>query len=334
MQPTRRVLLGGTAALVGGGLAGCIGDTGGGDEDGSRKEAYTAFFTLESFTGAVAGDGLTVRNPIPDGELGHHYEVSTQAQLDVARSQAFVYAALPGFQRWAVDAAENLRKDHPEVTLVDAVGDIELLDANPHGGDGHDHESDETDHTHEEDGHDHGDFDPHFWLDPSRAIESVRTIRDGLAEADPDNAGTYEDNAEAYIERLSALDETFETELSERQLDTVVVASHDSYGYLAKRYGFEVHSPVGVSPNAEPGSAEIRDTIDIVEEHDIDTVLYDAFESPNLAETIVSDSGAEKAAAISSVAGTRTDWAENGWRYIEQMKEINLPAIKAALKAE
>jgi zinc transport system substrate-binding protein len=354
MHPTRRQVLGGASALALGGAAGCLDGLAG--EDGADDAIYTAFFTLETFADAVAGDAVPVENPIPEGELGHHYEVSSQSQLDVARSRAFVYVDLPGFQRWAVDSARNLREEHPEVGLVDAAADVDLLEASreshDHGDETEhtDHDGDQTDagdhdgeHTEHDDGHDdaetdaghsHGDFDPHFWLDPVRAATSVETIRDGLLEADDGNADAYESNADAYLDRLSELHETFEAQLSDRDLDTVVVASHDSFGYLADRYGFEVHSPVGVSPNAEPGSAEIRDTIEVVDDHGVDVVLYDVFQSPNLAETVLADSGASETMAVSPVAGTRTEWADEGWGYVEQMKEINLPAFKAALNAE
>lgn len=324
MHPTRRQLVGGAAGLAVG-SAGCIDGIGGSSGDDREDAAYTAFFTLEQFTDAVAGDGLDVENPIPVGELGHHYEVSTQAQLEVARSRAFVYVNLPGFQRWAVDTAENLEENHPEVSLVDAAEGVELRDANGDAA----HDEDGRD---EEDGDGHGDFDPHFWLDPVRAADCVETIRDGLAEADPDRADAYESNAERYLEDLSALDERYSAQLEDRELDTVVVASHDSYGYLADRYGFEVHSPVGISPNAEPGSSEIRDTIDFVDENDVDVVLYDAFESENLAKTVVADSGAEKTMPLTSIAGTTEKWHGNNWGYVEQMIEVNLPALKAALK--
>ncbi|QLD87692.1 zinc ABC transporter substrate-binding protein [Natronomonas salina] len=331
MQPTRRQVIGGAAGLAAG-AAGCV-DGIGGTSEGEREDvAYTAFFTLEQFADAVAGDALDVENPIPVGELGHHYEVSTQAQLEVARSRAFVYVDLPGFQRWAVDTANNLGENHEEVVLVDATEGVDLRDASHGSGDeGGGHEENGS-HDGGDGGHDHGDFDPHFWLDPVRAAACVETIRNGLVEADQKRAEAYESNAERYLDELSALHERFTTQLQERELDTVVVASHDSFGYLADRYDFEVHSPVGVSPNAEPGSTEIRDTIDVVDENEVDVVLYDAFESENLAKTVVADSSAEKTMPLSSLAGTTDEWHENDWGYVEQMLELNLPALKAALK--
>jgi zinc transport system substrate-binding protein len=362
MQPTRRRYLASAAGVLAGLGAGCVDGVGKLPEPEQEDAVHAAFYTLEQFAAAVAGDALAVENPVPVGQLGHHYEVSTQAQLDVARSRAFVYVDLPGFQRWAVDTAANLRNNHPEVALIDAVRDVELHNAGhdhgegDHGGDhagsgnesGEYHDGDDGAHDEHDGGgsggdgsdgggsgggHDHGDFDPHFWLDPAKAATCVETVRDRLIAADEGNADTYESNAADFLAGLEDLDETFRTELADRDLETVVVASHDSFGYLADRYSFAVHSPVGVSPNAEPGSAAIGETIDVVDDLGADVVLYDAFESPDLAETVVADSTAERAMALSSVAGTTREWHDRGWGYVEQMREVNLPALKAALGA-
>ena len=56
-------------------------------------------------------------------------------------------------------------------------------------------------------GHHHHDAgDPHFWLDPTKAIEYVENIRDGLSQADPAGKDVYAENAEAYIAKLQELD--------------------------------------------------------------------------------------------------------------------------------
>lgn len=328
MRPTRRALLGGAASFVTGAFAGCTRD--GGASDAGR--AFASFYTLEAFTRQVAGDRMPVQNPVPTGEMGHRYAVGSSAQLDAARSDAFVFLDLPGFQKWGLETADNLRRNQPDVTLIDAIADVELRDAADHSHEEGDHEHP----NHEEENQDdssHEGVDPHYWLDPSLAAESVRTITEGLQAADPSNADVYASNASVYRDELHALAETYRTELGDRTHDTVVVAGHDSYQYLADRFGFEVHSPVGLSPNAEPGSAEIADTIALVDDRGIDAVLYDAFASPRLAETIVRESDASEVVPVTPASGVKRKWANHGWGYVEQMKEINLPAFKTALNA-
>ena len=71
----------------------------------------------------------------------------------------------------------------------------------------------EGDHDHGEEGH-HHEFDPHVWLSPVRAIKLVEHIRDSLSADYPDKKETFEKNADAYIEKLQALDKAYAEGLS------------------------------------------------------------------------------------------------------------------------
>ncbi|MCL7417856.1 MAG: zinc ABC transporter substrate-binding protein, partial [Halalkalicoccus sp.] len=126
----------------------------------------------------------------------------------------------------------------------------------------------------------------------------------------------------------------FEEELTGREHDTVVVAGHDSYGYLAERYGFDIHTPQGVSPDTEASPTEIAETVDLVEREGIEVILYDHFEGDTLARTIVEEADtAMDVAALSPAESITEEWAEEGLDYVGQMEEINLPSLRDALGA-
>lgn len=348
MEQSRRELLKAAAGVTTtGSFAGCterldnVASTRSGREGG-----FASFFTLFDLARNVGRSEFEVKNPVPAGTMGHRWEPSSDLPPEIASHQAFVYLGIDGFQRWALDTAELIERDHPDVVLIDALDGIDLRrydqeDEGEHVSDDDDSVHDQDDHDDDEnhdgddhnDGDDHsdGDFDPHYWLDPVKAAESVVTIANGLAEADPDNADAYEDNASAYVDKLHELKAEFDGELENRQHDTVVVAAHDSYQYLAERFGFEIHSPVGVSPHAEPSQDEIADTIELIDEEEIDVVLADFFESDALAETIVRESNATRIEQLSPVEGTIERWNDRNWGYVEQMSAINLPTLKAAL---
>ncbi len=162
----------------------------------------------------------------------------------------------------------------------------------------------------------------------------VSTIASRLTEIDPDNADTYEENAAAYNERLSEINAQFEEMIDDSDRDVGVLAGHDSFQYLEHRYGFELQTPVGISPDESPSSQDIADIIEFVEENRIDVILYDHFESPNLAETIVENSSASEVESVSPAEGTTQEWDNEGWGWVEQMEEINIPAFRRALGAE
>lgn len=351
MNLTRRsVLTRGGGALATAALAGCLDEAGvAGGSDGVES-GYAAFFTLYDWTEQITGDVADFENPVPAGEMGHGWEPEGDLARDIADTDAFVYFDIPEFS-WAQDIADTLETDY-DIAVVDGLEGVDLLEwdheSTDEGGDdhededNHDHEGggheDGDDHDHEgeshEDGDDHGDVDPHVWVDPIRAKQVVDTITAGLADADPDNAETFEDNAAAYKDRLDDLDEQFRDIFDDADHDTVVVAGHDSYTYLEDRYGFEIHTPSGVSPHDTPSAGDIADTIELIDDRGIDTILSDYFGSPNLAETIVENSDATTIERISPAEGTTTEWDEQGWGYVEQMEELNVPAFENAVRTQ
>jgi len=167
------------------------------------------------------------------------------------------------------------------------------------------------------------------------AQDIVDTIASGLADADPDNAETYEENAAAYTDDLAALDQRFENLVDAADRRIAVFAGHDSFTYLQERYGFEIHTPTGVSPQ-EPSQSDISATAELVDEEGIETILYSPFEDrdgqyPPLVNTILRDTDATDAMAITHLSGTLATWQDEGWGYLEQMEEINVPAFREAL---
>ncbi|MDB2244421.1 zinc ABC transporter substrate-binding protein [Halorubrum ezzemoulense] len=324
----------GTAAS----LAGCTGNGGGSSEE--FDSGYAAFFTLNDWANEVAGDNASFEDPVDVGQLGHGWTPDGTLAADVAATDAFVYLDSPEFA-WAQDLAATLESDYDTVATVDVLDGLEgdLLEWNHSHGESHDEEGhDEGDHDGE--GHDEGDhdngtrYDPHVWTDPVLAAEMVDTIATGLGEADPDNAEAYAANAEAYAADLDAIDDAFRSIAEDAARDVAVLAGHNSFQYLEARYGFRLRSPVGVSPQNEPTQSEIADTIDLVDAEGIDVVLYDRFQSPRLAESIVENSGAAEAVPVTPAGGTTREWNDAGYGYLEQMTEINVPAFERAFGAQ
>ena len=345
MNTTRRNILSGSGVIALGALAGCLGnDTEGDsiDDDGGEatdaRSGYAAFFTLTDWTRNVTGDYMDIINPVPVGDIGHGWQPTADLQTEMAVADVFVYLDSAEF-RWAQDAVASFESEGADVVTVDALDGIDLLefDDDDHDDDDHDdEEADGDDHDDEDDhdDHDHGEYDPHMWLDPVRAQTSVETIADGLIEADPEHADAYADNAEAYSAELQALHDEFESTLTDRRNDVLVFAGHDSFQYLATRYGFDVHSPQGVSPQDEPSTADIIETIELVNDRGIDFVAYDYLEADTLAQQIVAESNAQEIVAMSTAEGTTREWNDDSWGYIEQMREINLVALEAALDVQ
>ncbi|WP_135820365.1 metal ABC transporter substrate-binding protein [Halostella litorea] len=342
---TRRGMLATGAGTLAAAVAGCLGGVSG-DDGGTTAEA--SFFVLGDFAAEVAGDAADAETLVPVGQHGHGWEPSGQLQRNVLTADAFVYMG-EGFQPWADDVVANVERDDEDVEVVAARRDVDHLppdgshdghdDRDEHDGENHDDGHDGDDHgdgseDHDDGGHDHGDADPHFWLDPTRAATAVGTIADGFAAVDPDNESAYRDNAAAYRDRLAALDDEFEAALSSASRDAVLVAGHNSFQYMGRRYGFEVHALTSVSPDDSPSQRDIGAAQEIIERHGIDHVLAPTFEADRAAELLVEDTDASEVLPITPIPGRTEAWADEGWGYVEVQEHVNLPSLRTALGAE
>lgn len=180
--------------------------------------------------------------------------------------------------------------------------------------------------------------DPHAWVDPVLAQDMVWAIADGLETVYPDRAASIESNAAAYVDRLETVDQKFQELTETAKRDVAVFVGHDSFQYIEHRYGFELKTPVGISPDASESFGDIADLVELIDEENIDTILYDPFESPNPMEelpdeaaVILDESPASNAEPLTPISGTTGEWADRGWGYVEQMREINIPSLRMAL---
>lgn len=119
----------------------------------------------------------------------------------------------------------------------------------------------------------------------------VANIRDGLIEADPDNAAAYRENAERYIAEIQAMDEEMRRLLGEIPASTSVITGHDSFGYFANAYGLRFLSPVGLSTEAEPSAANMARLIDVIREQNVQALFHENMTSPAIINQLAEETG-------------------------------------------
>ena len=195
---------------------------------------------------------------------------------------------------------------------LDAIRD--LMESEEGHGHGHDH--------------DHGAFDPHVWLDPVLAKQQVLNIRDALAQADPDNAETYQDNAAAYAAQLDELHSEYAAALDNCQRDTIVTF-HVAFAYLVERYGFTSVSLTGISAEGEVSTADIIELVEYVKDNDVTHILAEEIRDKRNIEVIATETGTE-VLVLSPIEGISADEFESGVTYLEKMR-TNLAVLEAAL---
>jgi zinc/manganese transport system substrate-binding protein len=132
------------------------------------------------------------------------------------------------------------------------------------------------------------ELDPHVWHDPILAISMVQAIADALAETDPANADEYRARADDYIGELRRLDAWIrEQTIRVPESRRVLVTTHDTFGYFADRYGFEVLSVMGSvsSEAADPSAAEVAAVVQQIRARQVPAVFAENILSPRLSES-------------------------------------------------
>ncbi|MCM3172200.1 zinc ABC transporter substrate-binding protein [Paenibacillus sp. MER 99-2] len=193
----------------------------------------------------------------------------------------------------------------------------------------HDHADKATteEHAHSH-SHDHGGLDPHVWLSPALAIQEVRNIEAGLAEAAPEYADQFKQNADAYVAKLEALDTDFKAAVTDSKRKDFIT-QHAAFGYLAQEYGLQQVPIAGLSPEQEPSAAQMASVIDFAKEHQVKTIFFETLVSSKVSETIANEVGA-KTAVLNPIEGLTEEEIAAGMDYISVMRQ-NLDALKLAL---
>jgi zinc transport system substrate-binding protein len=302
-----------SAALVLSATA-CSSGSGSGSGSGAMEGAVvTSFYPIQFATEQITGSALPVTALTKPGAEPHDLELAPQDVAGMTKARLVIYA--DGFQPAVDDAMAEV-----DPSRVLDVADAASL-TRPRTADGQDHAS-EAPAAHAE----HSSDDPHFWLDPQRYAAVAKVIGARLAKNDPAGAATYTANTDAFVAKLTALDAELAKGLRSCT-STVLVTSHAAFGYLAQRYGLEQHGISGVSPDAEPSAAALREISDLVRTQGVTTIFQETLVEPKFAQTVATSTGA-KLSTLDPIEGITTESA--GKDYFEVMRS-NLGALQQGL---
>lgn len=253
-------------------LAGC---TAMGHAD-DQKTFVTSFYPMYVFTLNVTRDipGVTVVN-MADQSAGclHDYQLQTRDMVVLEKADALVING-GGMEQFM----DKVIAQRPDLPVINASKGIDMLCAGEeHGHEGHDH--------------DHEVFNAHVWLDAKLAIEQVRRIADGLAQADSARAQAYQQNAQAYVARLEQLDAEIKAQLAPIA-GSRIVTFHEAFDYFARAYQLEVAGVIAGDSGEEPATREIAAMCDLVKETGVKALFTEPQYPSHAAQTIARETGA------------------------------------------
>jgi len=231
-----------------------------------------------------------------DHEMGEMSDIAELCEQHVAEMEA-LHEADEDHDHGDEEHADEEDHDHEHAhSDMETLGFMYAVDC----GEGHSHEgeehTDEEEHEESED-HDHGACDPHVWMEPHNVMFWTMLIRDTLVEADPANAETYTTNATSYLNAVDELAHDFVIPLVETvpEDNRIIITSHDSLGYFAARFDFEIATTVipGGNTMVEPSTADIAEIIDLINEEGVMAIFGETTVNDAVVQTIADETGAE-----------------------------------------
>jgi zinc transport system substrate-binding protein len=272
----------------------------------SKVSVAAAFYPVAFAAQKVGGTRVAVANLTPVGAEPHDIELNSE-QLDRLLEAKVAFVLGSGFQPAVEKAADQ--RDGSTIELLPKLVDAKGKQVAAEGKD--------------------GGLDPHVWLDPVLMSQLVGEVEHGLASADPKGAASYEKNARALQDQLSALDARYRERLTGCARN-LLVTSHEAFGYLATRYGLQQQGVAGLSPDQEPDPARLGELAELARDQGVTTVFTEETVSPRIAQTLARDAGGLRTEVLSPLESLSKKERADKADYFALM-DANLGKIATAL---
>ena len=134
-----------------------------------------------------------------------------------------------------------------------------------------------------------GASDPHFWTDPAAMIDVVDAVEGAARDIDGIDPTKLASSAAAYRDKLTQLDTemtgAFAAIPKERR---ALVTNHHVFGYLAKRFDFQVVGAVipGGTTLAAPSAADLRQLSEAMRGAGVPTIFADSSQPDRLVQVL------------------------------------------------
>lgn len=249
------------------------------------------------FTTAVVGDAEGVEVELlvnSQTSCLHDYTLTVKDMKAIDRADVIIMNGA-GLEDFMADALAQ-----SDAKVIDCSEDIILLPTLEHAGhDGHDHEE---------------EYDPHYWMDPNRAMEIVKTIAGALSALDGSHEKGYQTNATETSTALGALytrldDMLFKLAITERyqhpQLSFwpsrdsgfygkvySLITFHDGFQYFSNAFvGLNLLKAIEEEEGATASAAEVKEIVALIEAYHIPAIFVEKNGSRKTADVIARETG-------------------------------------------
>jgi zinc/manganese transport system substrate-binding protein len=272
----------------------------------SRPSIVVTYSILGAVVSDVVGEAADVKILMPNGIDPHEWEPSAKDIEALTNADLIVSNGLDleGNVMEAIEEAES-----NGVAVFHATDHVEVIEF---GAGGHDHAEEEThaedevvtaesvvgteakaeDEHSDEHGDEHADGDPHFWTSPVEMAAVVLSLGEALSDLGIDVG----DRAAMAAERLTNLDQEVSKIVETIPADQrILITGHESLGYFAHQYEFEVVGAVipSLSSEAEASAGELAELKAVIEAEGVTVIFTELGTSPDVVAALANDAGVD-----------------------------------------
>ncbi len=239
-------------------------ETGAAEPEEPRLRVVTSGTILANHIYNIAGDLVNIDQIIPPGADPHTYEPTPSDAVRLSEAELVI-----------VRGATN-----PEVVrrrLASIVGDensvvlIAPLALEP------------EEYIYDE----FGSIDQHMGGDTMLALKFAGVIRDTLVEQDPANADAYNANYDQFAARIDELDAAIRAvTASIPEENRQLYSYHDSFSYMARRYGYTIVGTLQPHDFSEPSAQDVAGAIELLRELELPAIFGSSFSPSPVLEQI------------------------------------------------
>jgi ABC-type Zn uptake system ZnuABC Zn-binding protein ZnuA len=148
--------------------------------------------------------------------------------------------------------------------------------------------------------HVHGFGNPHYWLDPENARPITQAVLEALARLSPGGRAALEANRQRFLERLDAGLARWSRAMAPHRGARVVVV-HETWPYLARRFGLVVVAAAEPAPGVPPAPAALAALSGRMRESGVRLLLAEPSSNAALVARLAARSGARAVTLVPSV---------------------------------
>ena len=267
----------------------------------------------------VGNDSLFEITLLEKGVDLHSFEPTPENILQISKADLFIYVGGES-DEWVEKALENPQNPNRKVVnMMQVLGEKVKAEQIVEGM--------EEEHHHEEG----EEMDEHVWLSLQNASILVRHIADSLVALSPEKKEMIAANANAYREKLEALDAEFAKVIVPGK--TILFGDRFPFRYLVDDYKISYYAAfVGCSAETEASFKTIAFLAKKVDELNLKTIFVLESRTHKIAETIRDNTKSkdQQILPLHSIQSISDLDLQNGVNYYRLMQQ-NLEVLKRAL---